>query len=378
MLAFLLAGGSIILGSYAALVLRRWWAWHNIPRFTSEGSLATTTVSVLIPVRNEARHLGQLLHDLNAQAYPPHLFEILVIDDHSEDETAACVTEFSQTSSLNLQLIQLADYPGKSQKKAALSQGIAFATGELILQTDGDCRVPPQWLSTFAAYYEQTKMQCISGPVCLEPDGSMFSGLQVVEFAALVAIGGASIALESPNMCNGANLAYTRQAFREVHGFAGNEHVASGDDEFLLHKIAARYPGQIAFIKSPEAIVKTQAKETVGELLNQRVRWASKWPHYRQKGIKMLAVVVFAANLVLMLALLGGIFKMVPVKAVVGFYVVKLGADGILLATVLPFFKYRRYIWYMLPLQLIYVPYVVYTALKGLRGTYSWKGRRVN
>jgi glycosyltransferase involved in cell wall biosynthesis len=378
MLAFLLGMGSILVGSYAALVLRRWWAWRNIPLFKREAIPATTTISVLIPVRNEARHIGLLLNDLNEQIYPRHLFEIIVIDDHSEDETAACLAEFSQASSLNLRLIRLADYPGKQQKKAALAQGIALATGELILQTDGDCRVPPQWVSTFAAYYEQTKMQCISGPVCLEPDGSLFSGLQVVEFAALVAMGGASIALQTPNMCNGANLAYTRHAFGEVQGFAGNEHVASGDDEFLLHKIAARYPGQVAFLKAPAAIVKTNSKKTVGELLEQRVRWASKWPHYRQKGVKMLAVVVFAANLIVTLVLLGGLFGMVPVKGVVGFYVIKLGADGILLARVLPFFKYRQYIWYLLPLQLIYVPYIVYTVIKGLRGTYSWKGRAVS
>ncbi len=319
-----------------------------------------------------------MLRDLNAQTYPRHLFEVFVIDDHSEDETAATVSKFTQTSTLNLRLIQLADYPDRQQKKAALAQGISLATGELILQTDGDCRVPPQWLNAFAQYYEQTSAQCISGPVCLQANGSFFAGLQVVEFAALVAIGGASIVLRAPNMCNGANLAYTRQAFREVQGFAGNEHLASGDDEFLLHKIAAQYPGKIAFLKAPEAIITTGVKTTISEFLQQRVRWASKWPYYRQKGVKTLAVLVFGANLVLLLVLLGGAFSLYPVAVVAGFYFIKLGADGVLLATVLPFFKYRKYWWYLLPLQLLYVPYVVYTVIKGLRGTYYWKGRPVS
>ncbi len=201
---------------------------------------------------------------------------------------------------------------------------------------------------------------------------------QEVEFAALVGIGGASLALGAPNMCNGANLAYTRAAFLAVQGFSGNAHVASGDDEFLMHKIAARYPGQVAFLKAPAAIVSTAAQESVGAFLAQRVRWASKWPHYQNRRIKQLALLVFGVNALLFLGAAGAVPGWLAGGQIALLYAVKLAVDGWFLAPVLRFFNRRHHLLYLLPWQLVYVPYVVGTALAGLRGTYSWKGRRVS
>jgi hypothetical protein len=63
----------------------------------------------------------------------------------------------------------------------------------------------------------------------------------------LVGSGACAMMIGKPNMCNGANIAYPKAVFEEVNGFDGNEHIASGDDEFLMHKIAEKYPNQIVF-----------------------------------------------------------------------------------------------------------------------------------
>lgn len=360
---------------YAWIILCRWYAWLKIPPVTKPLKLPETFLSVLLPVRNEAAHIIALLQDLEQQNYSKQKFEVLVIDDNSEDETVALVSQYKTKSNLQLRLIRLQDYPGLQQKKAALTTGVALATGELMVQTDGDCRVTPDWLITLAQCYEQTNARCISGPVCLLTDGSLFTGMQLVEFAGLVGIGGASMALRKPNMCNGANLAYARHAFLEVQGFAGNEHVASGDDEFLMHKIASRFPRQIYFLKSPEAVVYTAAKRSVAAFLNQRVRWASKWPNYTRWAVKRLAITVFSVNFFLFLAFLAWLWGGLTGANVARLYGFKLGVDGLFLLSVLHFFNRRRYIFYLVPLQLVYIPYVLYTALRGLRGTYHWKGR---
>ncbi|QMU31348.1 glycosyltransferase [Adhaeribacter radiodurans] len=366
-----------VLGLYAWIILRRWRAWLTLPPVGNSLDFAQTFLSVLIPVRNEAAHIRALLQDLEQQTYPKQNFEVLVIDDNSDDETAALVGVFKEKSKLPVRLICLQDYPGLQQKKAAITKGVALAKGELIVQTDGDCRVTPDWLFTLAQHYERTNARCISGPVCLSTDGSWFEGMQVVEFASLIGVGGASIAVGKPNMCNGANLAYAREAFLEVQGFTGNAHLASGDDEFLMHEIAKRYAGKVSFLKDKRAIVYTAAQKSVTAFFNQRIRWASKWPNYSEWSVKFLAVLVFGVNFLLFLAFmawLGGGFGNWQVAAL---FSCKLSVDGIFLLAVLHFLNRKRYIIYLLPLQLVYIPYVLYTALRGLRGTYYWKGRQV-
>ncbi|QNF34647.1 glycosyltransferase [Adhaeribacter swui] len=373
--SFLICGGLCL--AYGWIILRRWWAWLRVPDVVPTVAVPTTFISVIIPVRNEARHILNLLADLEQQTYAKSGFEVVVVDDHSEDNTVDLVQNFKKSSYLPVRLICLQEYIGLSQKKAAITTAVTQAQGELIVQTDGDCRVNPDWLLTIAQFYEQTQAVCISGPVCLIDNGDLFTRMQVVEFASLIGVGGASMALGKPNMCNGANLAYTRKAFLDVQGYAGTEHVASGDDEFLMHKLAGKFPGQVLFLKSRASMVYTAAQQTIPAFVQQRIRWASKWPNYQAAHIKTLAVLVFAVNLGLFWAIISYFFGGFTGPQTLGLYLFKFGIDGLFLLTVLLFFKRGRYILYQIPLQFVYIPYVLYTALRGLRGAYSWKGRQI-
>src|SRR5690606_26866381 len=129
-------------------------------------------------------------------------------------------------------------YPGdRRQKKAAIETGIELAQGTWIACTDGDCRLSPLWLHSFSQMIYDRQPKFISGPVLYHPVQTLWQQVQALEFSALIGMGAASIGLQNPTMCNGANLAYEKDAFLLVNGFAGNEQVPSGDDEFLLHKI---------------------------------------------------------------------------------------------------------------------------------------------
>ena len=199
----------------------------------------------------------------------------------------------------------------------------------------------------------------------------------MVEFASLIGIGGASIGMGKPNMCNGANLAYTKQVFQEVNGFAGNETIASGDDEFLLHKIHKLYPDKAYFLKHKGATVYTEARKTISSFMSQRIRWASKWRAYQDAHVKLLALIVFIVNLLLFVAffmMMGGVL---PIWLFIGAIVVKFAADFLFLSRILSFLGRKKYILYMLPLQLVYIPYVVITAILGFSGRYTWKGRTI-
>jgi glycosyltransferase involved in cell wall biosynthesis len=348
---------------------------------------AAPLFSVLIAARDEAAALPHLLAALRAQTLAPALFEVLIADDHSTDGTAALVRAAAQAAPFCLRLISLP--PGRTGKKAALATAEAQARAPWVVCTDADCTPAPGWLQAYAClvhsslnsplhFFTDSPLHFISGPVRLTPGGAWFDGLLGLEFAGLVGVGAGCIARGQPTMCNGANLAYRRTTFHEVGGYADNAGLASGDDEFLLHKIHQRYPAGVRFLMQAEAVVDTPAPATLRALLRQRVRWASKFPHYRPAAPRRLALLVVGANVSLALGLLASVGWPSLGPWVAAGWALKLGADAWLLWPLLGLLRRRRWLVWLLSLQLLYAPYAVAVGLAGQRRQgYRWKGRQV-
>ncbi|MCA8830888.1 glycosyltransferase [Hymenobacter pini] len=341
-------------------------------------STAAPAFSVLVAARNEAHNLPHLLADLQQQQPVPGGFEVLIVDDHSEDDTARVVQQAAATAPFPVRLLQLAKQPdAPTGKKAAVQAAVQAAQAPWLLLTDADCRVPAGWVRAYAqAVARHPETRFISGPVLLTGAGALAT-LQGLELAGLVGAGAAGIARQQPTMCNGANLAYRRADFFAVQGFQGNEQVASGDDEFLLHKLHAAFPGSIRFLADPAALISTPAQPTLRQLLRQRVRWASKWRHYQTRAPQRLAVLVLLANLLFPVGAGLWLLGTVPAWAVLLSWAGKLLGDALLLRPVLRFLGRPRWLWWIPVLQLAYAPYALLTGLAGLRGSYEWKGRQV-
>ena len=336
---------------------------------------AVPIFSILIAARNEAETLPQLLRDLAAQTLSAACFEVLIANDHSTDATAAIVAAATETAFV-LRLIELP--VGQTGKKAALLAALQAARAPWLVCTDADCRLGPGWLAAYAGLlHRQPQANFISGPVLLTGPDSLFMTLMGLEFAGLVGVGAACLARRQPTMCNGANLAYRRAAFEAVGGFADNAHLASGDDEFLLHKIHAAFPGTAHFLADAAAIARTAAPGTLRALLRQRVRWASKWRHYQSAASRRLALLVLGANV----ALAAGAVALLKWPGfwpwALAAWAIKLGADAWFLSPVLRFFGRRKWRWGLLPLQVLYAPYALAVGAAGWRGGYEWKGRAV-
>lgn len=333
-------------------------------------------LSILIAARNEAENLPNLLRDLAAQTLLAAQFEVLITNDHSTDTTAALVTAAAQEANFSLRLIELP--ASATGKKAALLAALQVARAPWLVCTDADCRLGLGWLAAYAALLaQQPQANFISGPVLLTGLATFLNMLTGLEFAGLVGVGAACLARQQPTMCNGANLAYRRAAFEAVGGFADNAHLASGDDEFLLHKIHAAFPGTAYFLADAAAIVRTAAPPTLPALLRQRVRWASKWRHYQSAAPRRLALLVLGANVALAVGVGAGLVwpALWPWVAAAG--AIKLGADAWFLGPVLSFFGQRKWLWGLLPLQVLYAPYALAVGAAGWRGGYEWKGRAV-
>jgi cellulose synthase/poly-beta-1,6-N-acetylglucosamine synthase-like glycosyltransferase len=359
---------------YIAVVISFIRGWDKLKTYTYKAH-QPLAVSVIIAARNEAENIANTIEDLLAQQYDKALLEIIFIDDHSTDGTGAVISSYAAQG---VKLITLKEIdPINSYKKKAIQTAIAEAKGELIVTTDADCRMGVNWLKTIVSYYQQGGYKMISSPVVYFEEASLFERAQSLEFLFLIGMGASTIGNGKPSTCNGANLAYERRAFHEVGGFAGIDDLASGDDELLLHKMAAKYEHKIGFLKSKDAIVFTQAKPTLHAFIQQRKRWASKSTRYKNKSIIVLGVLVWLFNLSIIANLVAGFFIHDLFLIALLQFVVKLLIEFLFLRKV-TLFAGRPELIKLLPLlNILHIVYIVYIGIAGNSGKYSWKGRMV-
>lgn len=363
---------------YVVLVIIYTYGWFSLGSFVPNNTPPSTKVSIIVPARNEAGVIEHCLLDISLQEYPPHLVEIIVVDDSSTDSTAEVVHHFIKEHPLcPIQLVQLKEKKGEqSYKKKAITSAMALTTGKLIVTTDADCRMGNKWISTLVNYYETYQVKMIVSPVSFHQEDSVFEKIQTVEFLTLIATSAASVTLKHPIMCNGANLAYEKDIFDLVGGYSDNTKFASGDDVFLLHKMN-KEGLRIGFIRNYEATVFTYAKKTIKDFWHQRIRWASKSRGYSDKITIAVALIIYLYNVIL-LALLGISFFHAPFLFVFFFfYISKLLLDLPITASILHFVQRSSLVIYFIPMQIFYSLYMVIVGSIGSFSSYEWKGRRV-
>lgn len=358
---------------YSLLLLYYYRGWRAIPVFIPPPGAPAVSISIIIPARNEENNIGALLDALLQQTYPATLFEIIVVDDHSTDATAAVVKKYPSVT-----LLQLTADSINSYKKKAIETGIAAAVGQLIITTDADCIPPAEWLSTMAAFYTSQKASLIAAPVVFTNDHSVLQVFQALDFLVLQGITGAAVYQRHLSMCNGANLAYEKKLFDDVGGFSGIDHIASGDDMLLMHKIAKKYPEAVQYLKSANAIVHTSPMLTWKSFFNQRIRWASKAVKYDDKRITAVLLLVYLFNLcfpaLLILAIVqGGYYWIYPGV----FLVAKTIAELPFVSVVASFFGRQQLLRYFFFFQPLHIFYTILSGLLGQLGRYEWKGRKV-
>ena len=362
---------------YISVVTTFFVGWIKIRIFKPSRRKGVTKVSIIIAARNEAHQIAKTIDDILSQNYQSALYELIVIDDHSEDKTAEIVRSYADR---NVKLVQLNEEQAiNSYKKKAIETAIGLASGDLIVTTDADCRMGNAWLETVVDYYETTGYKMISSPVAYFEEKSVFEEAQTLEFAYLIGLGAATIGNGNPSTCNGANLAYEKAAFISVGGFKGIDDLASGDDELLLQKMAETYKNSIGFLKNTNAVVYTYAKATLGEFIQQRKRWASKSTRYKSKLVMALGVSVWLFNLSIILnAVLAMFFPLESLPFLIFELVGKFLIEFIFLNRVLAFFNRKRLLWWLPIFNALHIVYIVYIGVAGNSSKYNWKGRTVN
>ncbi|MFH1007665.1 MAG: glycosyltransferase [Candidatus Latescibacterota bacterium] len=312
------------------------------------------SVSVVVAARNEVANIGACLERLVLQDYPSDLYEVVVVDDRSEDGTGDIVEDFEGRYE-QVRLVRVDAVPaGLSAKKNALTHGIAASKGEILFFTDADCLPGRGWLSGMMRCFEPdvgmvagyspfqvgeglfgsavgileqvlamgVKEGCremtlsggmgsvgVSG-LSIEPQNQMgsqslrlrfFERLLAFEAMVTATMGAGSIGIGGGITCTARNLAYRREVFEQVGGFSRIENTRSGDDTLLLQLVKKATQWKVRYSIAPKTFVQTFPPESVRAFYDQRTRHLSTAKIFG-KPLLALAGAVYVFDLLLLIS----------------------------------------------------------------------------
>ncbi len=360
---------------YTCLIAALWVGFNKVESFDTTESDIKIGFSIIIPFRNEAHHLPQLLKTIANLNYPNHLFEVWLVNDHSKDDFVQVIESFQQYyQNIQIKVLNCVKTT-KSPKKEALNLGILHSKFDWVLTTDADCELSPNLLVTYNAFINKNNPVMVCAPVGMKIENSFLNHYQLFNFLSLIGSSIGAFGIGHPIMCNGANLCFNKKAFFKVNGYQGNLHIASGDDVFLLEKMLQSYPKKVHFLKSADTIVKTTPENSWSTFINQQLRWASKTGSYNNYKTKLIGILVFSENLMLVYASFYSLFYPMLFPAFAIAFVLKLVFDVILITKTSAFLKSNSNLWHYFPTAVLYPFITTSIGIVSLFKKYTWKHR---
>lgn len=368
----------VISVAYAILISAYLLGWSIIPVVeVTSGFKPQTFISIVISVRNEEDYIQECIQSILLVNYPKTLFEIIIVNDHSTDDT---LLKIGQLHSKQIRCFSLINTVALKQgKKEALLYGIQQSKGEFIVTTDGDCMVEKNWLLHFAYQYEKLDKKCLTGMVRLQPVHTFVEYFQALDNLATMGVNATANYFGWHYAGNGANLGFEKNLFFQVGAYGGNEQFASGDDMFLIQKIAILNRALIGPIINQENIVNTKPEQSWRSLFEQRIRWATKTSSYKDKRVLFIYAFLFLfqclliSNLALSL-LFGGLFLLLFIIQLL----IKLVVDYLFINKLSSHFSQMELRKAFLKSFIYLVPFYFYLSIKALKTkSYVWKDRIV-
>jgi cellulose synthase/poly-beta-1,6-N-acetylglucosamine synthase-like glycosyltransferase len=297
---------------------------------------------------------------------------VIVVDDHSSDDTADKVQLFKQEyPQFSLELIVLKE---TSTKKSAITAAVSASASEWIITTDADIEIPSnEWLSCMMAHaVKDVNMLC--GPVIYtaQREKRLFDAVAELESVGLMAIAVAGIESGYPIFCNGANLAFRKSAFEKVNGYMGAMSTMSGDDTALMLKLA---PQAVRFVRDKKVVVIAVPPADGIGFIRQHQRWASKIPTCLSGITLFISVAAWMAHAGFLMCAIGAIVGTIDRFVFISIWTSTGFVEYMLLKAAGEPYDRRISSVLILMLQPIYALAVTVIGITAVFLPYRWKGR---
>ena len=353
------------------------WLFAGIKKLRKQDKLINTPevlpkVSIIVAARNEEKNIKQCVEKCAVQDYPNDKFEVIVVNDRSEDSTAELIEKITATYK-NVRLINITELPEEyvnSGKKHALKKGIQNAHGEIFLLTDADCFPEPAWIKGIVQYFSEDT-GVVVGPSPIIGNG-VINRLIQLDNLSIIAVAAGGIGGGYPILSVGRNFAYRRQVYEEIGGFEKIKDFSSGDDDLLLMLVRKHTDWKISFASKPESFVYTEPPKTIQEAIKQRMRWASKGLHYTIP-MSLSLVAVFLYNLILFITIPLFFVNLLQSPVPLYSFIIKAVGDFIIIYQATRLLNESRLIKYFPLAALVHIQYLIFFGLYGTFGKVQWK-----
>lgn len=324
------------------------------------------SITVVIVARNEEAVIHQMLASLSKIEYPTALYEIILVDDCSQDSTGESFEVFAALHE-NVSVIRIEAtekiLPGK---KEGLQRALTAARNEIILLTDADCLVSPLWLKDCSRYWDDdTKMLVGYAPEDYEQllkkaDSIGKFSFYFRRFMQIVSAGNfaATTGLGVPFSCYGRNLAVSRKLLLDAGGYRSIGKEVSGDDKQVLN-LMRKQPGKIKYSPLKNVITFPELKS----FHEQQKRRLGK--------IKMSSPFYFFLTLLII-----GFFIYLPFRVLINrdFLSYAIFYLSSLVIWLINLWKHReKFVILDLLFLIIYPYYLIYYTILGTQGNWVWK-----
>lgn len=370
----------ILAASYAALIVFILKYWNSIPSVSFEDQTSVHPFTIIIPARNESQNIESCLRSIIENGgFTKDLIQIIVVDDHSEDNTIQVIENMDESS---IEIIPLSENLDKAKgeginayKKAAINLALQRAKYDYIIQLDADTEVSKNYLLSLSGFIQTNKPFFIAGPIMFQNPKTLFDIFQQLDIIGMMGVTAAGITSKKWYMANGANMVYRKQEtiFEE-------DDIASGDDIYAIQQATLEDPEQIHFFKNKNVIVETSSPENLKAFYNQRIRWATKNKYMKGKSMQIMMAIPFL-NSISILAHIPLFFFFGPIAlSLLAFHLfIKMTSDFLLLYETTKFFNQEKLLKYFVPCNLMHLIYIASIGVLSLFvKKYNWKGRRVS
>lgn len=368
----LLGIGYAVTGLYGFMIVYAITGWKKLN--IEDEKQPWLGVSILVAARNESENIETVIKDIFNQNYNHELFELIVIDDNSEDDTLQKANGL-KAKFPNVKVISNTDESGK---KTALQKGVNLSKFDTIATIDADCRVPSEWLITMTSHWVQNQTKMLLGPVVFQANRTVLQQAQSMEMLAIMGLTGGFASRGKPIMANGANLLFNKASFQEIGGYKNAEN-PSGDDVFTMLKFREKWHDSVQFVKHYESATLTKAEDTFSSFWQQRKRWLSKRSGYSSNLIKATAIITYLANVAAFVSLIAIIiaFGSSWTNKLMWVLFIKTLLDLVLTRTVSRDLQPHCGIANILMTEVFVATYVTFLGIFGNTRNYVWKGRNI-
>jgi cellulose synthase/poly-beta-1,6-N-acetylglucosamine synthase-like glycosyltransferase len=325
-------------------------------------------VTLIVPARNEEQNIDQCLESLIRCNYPNERYEIICVDDCSEDMTHEKL-EYYSLHYPNVHVIRLGPEKKSAElhgKTAALQAAFDIAKGEYVLMTDADCIVHEQWIREYVSAFKGTDPGLIAGITRIQYH-NFFSKVQALEWIYMSKMAAAGVGWNTPLGCYGNNYGIKKSLLDEIGGYRNIKFSVTEDLMLMLE--AHRVSGNTRYLTSPEVRVLTKPVKDLGTYFNQHHRWTNGG---KALGLKAFVFVLCSSSL--WLAFLLSLIALNPLYMGL---VLLLRILGDFLVLLFPLIKHKesKLFLYIVPAILFFLVVELIAPLMLLFKKVEWKGR---